>query len=535
MNKPHIFEGEDSRNKLLSGIDKVANIVKQTLGPCGSNVVLKTQYNDPIVINDGVSIAKEIKLEDPTENAGAKILTSAASTTNSVAGDGTTTTCILTQGLIREGFKAIKEGCNPILLREALQNVSKYVISQLEEQAKGVSDLESLKKVATISVGGDETLGKLIGEVVHRSGSEGIVNIENNNFPEVRSEIVEGYKINNGYMTPYAINDIQNFKVNYSGDNCFVVCCYHKLVDIKDLEPLLVFAHKSYSPILLIVESMDENLFQLLQLNIMKKIVQICPIKAPGFGFNVRDYMNDIAKMTGCTVFADDTKKLREFKSEDLGRAEKVTATREATCILRSKHIEENLKEYVEALKNQLKATENEHLRDSLKERISKLTVGVSTISIGAKTETEQAELKLRIEDAINATKAALKEGIVAGGGAALAKISNDLVNSVETDEFATKEQAKSYKIIAHVLQLPENQIIINSGGDNFYEGVRPSCNFGYNGRTRQFEDLMESGIVDPLLVVKSAFENAISSCHYCFRRSKLLRTSSYIFKYMNI
>lgn len=509
----HINTAQDSREKLMTGINKVADIVKCTLGPCGSNVILRKPYNTPIIVNDGVSIAREIVLQDPTENAGAELLTSAASCTNAEVGDGTTTTCILTQALIGSGFESIEEGCNPILLREELKKATEdLVYPMLKDYAIDCTSLDQLKNVATISVGGNENYGSMIAEALSKVGAEGIVNLENNMYPETRLEMTEGYKIDKGYMTPYAINDTDKFRVDYK--NCLVLCCYHRIIEPSDLEALFKWANQTRKPILLILEDMDETLFAALQVNLMKKAVNICPVKAPGFGFNVRDYMNDIAKLTGCFVYADDTRKLGTFTEDDFGVAARVTATRECTCIVRdTEDISEDLNEYVQSLRNQLEATEHPHLRDSLKERISKLTCGVATILVGATSETEQMELKLRIEDAINATRAALKGGVVAGGGCTLYNIAYRL-NAVALNDTASKEKHHALSILCDALSMPEYQLIINSGDAPDKVLVDHKCydgKFGYNARKREFCDLIEAGIIDPLLVVKSAIENAIS------------------------
>ena len=504
----HIYSDAEAREKLLRGINTVADIVKTTLGPRGSNVILRKPYNSPTIVNDGVSIAKEIVLSDPTENAGAELLTSAASSTNAVVGDGTTTTCILTQEIVKHGFKAISNGANPILLREALLKEAKMgIYPELEKITEDCTSLEQLQHVATISVGGNEFYGKMIGKVLSEVGVDGIVNLEDNSFPETRVEMVEGYRIEKGYMTPYAINDTEKFRVDHK--DCLVLCCHHKIIEREDIEPLFHWAHQSMKPILLIVEEMDESLFAALQVNLMRKVFNICPVKSPGFGFNVRDYMNDIAKLTGCMVYADDTRKMRTFTVDDFGSAARVTATRECTCIVKDPEMEsEELQEYVTSLKNQLAATENGHLKESLKERISKLSCGVGSIYVGATSEAEQLELKLRIEDAINATRAALRGGIVTGGGTALSYIASTQLDTKNADN---DEGAAALIILSEALKAPARQIMINSGytDNTFPEITEPEV--GFNGKTRMMENLKSSGVIDPALVVKSAVENAIS------------------------
>ena len=507
----YINTGKTAREKLLNGVNTVADIVKSTLGPCGSNVILKKPYNTASVINDGVSIAREIVLEDVTENAGAGLLTAAAAATNASVGDGTTTTCILTQGLIQGGFKAIEEEkINPILLREALKECAeKSIYPLLKKCTKKADTLKKLQHVATISVGGNKELGNLIGDALNKVGAEGIVNIENNSFPETKLEMIEGYKIDRGYMTPYAINNTEKFIVEY--ENCLVLCCYHRITERADVESLFQWAYNNGKSILLIVESMDESIFGGLQVNLMKKIFRICPVKSPGFGFNVRDYMNDIAKLTGCAVYADDTKRMSKFSPEDFGSAAKVIVNRECTCIITNED-SDDLDEYVTSLRNQLATTENEHLRDSLKERISKLTVGVATISVGATSQTEQEELKLRVEDAVNATRAALKGGIVAGGGCTLAYISQAIDPNLQHCDYTSDTAHAAYKILARALAMPEEQILMNSGCDlSSKHPLNHDKVIGFNGKTKRWENLIVSGVIDPALVVRSAIENAVS------------------------
>lgn len=503
---------QEATSKLQKGINIVADIVGSTLGPCGSNVILRKPYNIPVIVNDGVSIAREIELQDPTENAGADLLTSAASCTNAAVGDGTTTTCILTQSLVNHGFEAINTNqINPILLREELKHVAEQQIyPELDKIIEKISNHAELEHVATISVGGNEVHGKLVAEALKTVGTEGIINIENNPLPYTCLDMVHGYKIDRGYMTPYAINDTEKFKVDY--DNCLVLCCYHKISDLKDVETLMRWSHESGKPVLLIAEDIDESVFAALQINLMRKAFRICPVKSPGFGFNVRDYMNDIAKLTGCTVFAEDTKHLSSFSPDDFGSAKRVIATREYTCILRDPEIEQSeLDQYVKSLKNQLDHTENEHMKDSIKERISKLTVGIATMSVGAQTETEQAELKLRIEDAINAARAALRGGIVPGGAATFSALAAALSDTLLME--SSQERTVALTILIKTLRMPERILILNSGislDDQILYGNR-KYNEGYNAKTKQWCVLKDEGIIDPALVIKAAIENSIS------------------------
>ena len=509
----HIEINTDAISKLKTGINKVADIVAGTLGPCGSNVILRKPYNNPMIVNDGVSIAKEITLEDPIENAGAELLTAAAINTNSLVGDGTTTTCILTRGLVNEGFSILEKEpkVNPILLREQLNRITtEDLLPELDSIAEKITTPEQIKHVATISVGGNEKIGELVAEAFNKVGAEGVVHLENNMYPETRLDVVAGYKIDRGYMTPYAINDTEKFVVDY--ENCLVLCCYHKIRERADVEPLFRWANQNGRPILLILEDIDESLFGGLQVNLMRKNFKICPVKAPGFGFNVRDYMNDISKLTGCIVYADDTKPMSKFSPEDFGSASKVLANRESTCIIRDQEIPtEDLNSYIESLKNQLKNTENGHLRDSLKERISKLNAGVATIFVGATSETEQTELRLRIEDAINATRAALKEGIVPGAGATFAYLASKMVLS-EGTEPTSIEEYKALEILNKVLKQIEIQVCENSGMNVVFPTVQDrNWSEGVDGKTKCWCNLKESGIVDPVLVLKSAIKNSVS------------------------
>lgn len=506
----YININKEASDKLLKGVNTVANIVGATLGPCGSNVILRKPYNTPVIINDGVSIAREIVLEDPTENAGAELLTAAASNTNALVGDGTTTTCILTQSLLNQGFKAIEDGCNPIRLRERLKTVlQSNVLPTLNAFVEKANSDRKLKHVATISVGGNEEYGSLVASAFKKVGKDGVINIENNLYPKTELSVIEGYKIDRGYMTPYAINNTQKFIVDY--EDCLVLCCYHKIRERKDVESLFRWAAESGKSILLIVEDIDESIFGGIQVNLMKRIFKICPVKSPGFGFNVRDYMNDIAKLTGCIVYADDTKRMSDFDTSDFGFAQRVIANREYTCIIKDPDLDsKELSEYVTSLKNQLENTENAHLRDSLKERISKLTVGVATISVGASTETEREELKLRIEDAVNATRAAIKGGVVPGAGSTFTALAETLEFGTESQEFADKEYREAFNMLINVFREIEKTLLRNSGIVPEEHPDRANDE-GYNCKTKSWCNLIEEGIIDPALVVKSAIENSVS------------------------
>ena len=500
----YIYQDKEARDKLLKGIDTVADIVKATLGPCGSNVVIRKPYNNPVIMNDGVSIAREVSLEDETENAGATLLTEAASATNTVVGDGTTTTCILTQGFIKEGFKLIDKGHNPIELREKLKCKSKDIVNLLKNQSSACKALDKLTSVATISIGGNRKHGKLVAQALKHVGVDGAVDLQDSRLPETVLKISEGYKLDRGYMSPYFINDLTKFRVYH--EDALILCVHTPIKDVSEIRGILEFAHRTQKPVVLIVNEINESVFNVAQVNVMKKICNLCLIKSPGFGFNIRDYMNDLAVLTGCTVVADDTIKLADVSEKDFGLAQKLIATREHTTIVGDPAYSGDMNGYIEALKNQLEATENQFLVDSLKERISKLSAGVAVIEVGATTDTEQQELKLRFEDAINATRAAMKGGTVAGGGAALAVIASYL-------DDMKNESDPVLKMCKKVLRLPEEQICINSAiSDSAKHDHRyNNPDYGYNGVTKQFENLRKAGVLDPTMVVQSAVENAIS------------------------
>lgn len=505
-----IHQDKDARAKLLKGINTVADIVKATLGPCGSNVVIKKPYTTPTIMNDGVSIAREITLQDETENAGASLLTEAAAATNTNVGDGTTTTCILTQGFIQEGFKLIEDGFNPIELREELKNQTDTIIKFLQQQSSQCKSLSKLTSVATISIGGDKKYGKLVAEALKHVGVDGAVDLQDSRLPETTLKISDGYKLDRGYMSPYFINDLEKFRVYY--EDVLILCVHTPIKDVNDIKGILEFSHRTQKPVVLIVNEINESIFNLVQVNVMKKICNICLIKSPGFGFNVRDYMNDLAVLTGCTVIADETIKLSDVSESDFGVAKKLIANREHTTIVGDSAHCGDMNGYIKSLKVQLDAAENKYIIDSLKERISKLASGVAVIEVGAKTDTEQQELKLRFEDAINATRAAMMGGTVAGGGSALANVASRYDYDLDRIDHKSKLQRAVFKMCAKVLMLPENQICINSAIDKHEKEARYlEPDYGYNGVSRQYENLREAGILDPTMVVQAAVENAIS------------------------
>lgn len=503
-----IAQNDVVRKKILAGIDTVANIVKETLGPCGSNVILKSKLGNPLIVNDGVSIAKQITLEDPIENAGALLLTEAAIGTNNEVGDGTTTTCILTQALVHKGFEYIEKGENPIKLREELMAELPKIVKEIKKQSSNISAYNKLKQVATISVGGNKKYGEMVAKALGTVGVDGAVDLELSRLPETTLNIVDGYKLDRGYMSPYFINDLQKFRVFY--EDCCIACSYGKIKTIEELKPLLNYAATTQKPIVLIVDEIDETVFNIVELNAMKKIFNLCIIKSPGFGFNVRDYIEDIATLTGAQLFAQNTLSIKNFEESHLGYSPKVIATADSTVILGDSSPETSSKitERIQALKNQLNTVENEHMRESIIHRISKLSTGVASIKVGATSDTEANELKLRLEDAVNATRAALRGGVVTGAGVALHHVANTLYECAPT--------SAAYGCLQEALRAPSFQIYHNSGGEedpknsNVPKNVEPK-NFGFNGRTKTWADLRKAGVLDPTEVVIAAITNALS------------------------
>lgn len=505
-----ILHSEDARKKLKDGVDKLANTVKTTLGPKGRNVVLQKSYGSPLVTNDGVTIAKEIELEDAFENMGAQVVREVASKTNDMAGDGTTTATVLAQAIMEEGVKNVAAGGNPIAIRRGIEKATKHVVADLDTMAKPVKGKEEIANVATISAG-DPEVGKLIAEVMETIGEDGIVTVEESQGMGLEKEVVEGMQFDKGYVSAYMVTDTTRMEAVY--ENAPILITDKKISSIQEILPLLEsLAQEGKKDLVIIAEEVEGEALTTLILNKLRGTFNALAIKAPAFGDRRKAMLEDIAILTGGQVISEDLGlKLEEATVETLGEARKVIATKDNTTVVEGKGDEKQLKERTAQIKAQIKETTSEYELEKLQERVAKLEAGVAVIKVGAASEVELKEKKLRIEDAINSTKAAVAEGIVPGGGAALAKIARTL-NSVKVDD---AEEQVGVKIVAKALEAPLRQIAANAGISDvavILEAVSKADNIGWNFAKNEQVDMIKEGIIDPVRVTKSALVNATSA-----------------------
>lgn len=505
-----ILHSEDARKKLKDGVDKLANTVKTTLGPKGRNVVLQKSYGSPLVTNDGVTIAKEIELEDAFENMGAQVVREVASKTNDMAGDGTTTATVLAQAIMEEGVKNVAAGGNPIAIRRGIEKATKHVVADLNDMAKPVKGKEEIANVATISAG-DPEVGKLIAEVMETVGEDGIVTVEESQGMGLEKEVVEGMQFDKGYVSAYMVTDTTRMEAVY--ENAPILITDKKISSIQEILPLLEqLAQEGKKDLVIIAEEVEGEALTTLILNKLRGTFNALAIKAPAFGDRRKAMLEDIAILTGGQVITEEVGlKLEEATVEMLGEARKVIATKDNTTVVEGKGSEAQIKERTALIKAQIKETTSEYELEKLQERVAKLEAGVAVIKVGAASEVELKEKKLRIEDAINSTKAAVAEGIVPGGGAALAKIARTLGN-VKTDD---AEEQVGVKIVAKALEAPLRQIAANAGISDvavILEAVSKADNIGWNFAKNEQVDMIKEGIIDPVRVTKSALVNATSA-----------------------
>lgn len=505
-----IVYGEDARKALLSGINQLADTVKITLGPKGRNVVLDKKFGAPLITNDGVTIAKEIELDDPFENMGAQLVKEVSTKTNDVAGDGTTTATLLAQALIREGMKNVTSGANPMILKKGIQNAVDTAVDEIVKNSKQVSGSEDIARVATISAA-DEFIGGLIAEAMEKVGSDGVITVEESKTAETYSEVVEGMKFDRGYVSPYMVTD--NDKMIAVMDDAYVLITDKKISAIQDLLPLLEQVVQSGKKLVIIAEDIEGEALATLILNKLRGTFSCVAVKAPGFGDRRKEMLQDIAILTGGQVITGDLGlELKDTTLDQLGQARQVKVEKENTIIVDGAGNSEEIKARISQIKTQIEDTTSDFDREKLQERLAKLSGGVAVIKVGAATEIEMKEKKLRIEDALAATKAAVEEGIVAGGGIALVNaipVVENLLKDAEGDE------KTGVSIVLRALEEPIKQIAINAGleGAVILENVRKGnkIGFGYNARTNEYVDMISAGIVDPTKVTRSALQNAAS------------------------
>ncbi|CAN1294743.1 Chaperonin 60 subunit beta 2, chloroplastic [Linum perenne] len=507
----HFNKDGSAIRKLQTGVNKLADLVGVTLGPKGRNVVLESKYGSPKIVNDGVTVAKEVELEDPVENIGAKLVRQAAAKTNDLAGDGTTTSVVLAQGLIAEGVKVVAAGANPVLITRGIEKTTKALVNELKLMSKEVEDSE-LADVAAVSAGNNYEVGSMIAEAMSKVGRKGVVTLEEGKSAENNLYVVEGMQFDRGYISPYFVTDSEKMSVEY--DNCKLLLVDKKISTARDLINILEDAIRSGFPIVIIAEDIEQEALATIVVNKLRGSLKIAALKAPGFGDRKSQYLDDIAILTGGTVIRDEVGlSLDKVGREVLGTASKIVLTKDTTTIVGDGSTQEAVNKRVAQIKNLIEVAEQDYEREKLNERIAKLSGGVAVIQVGAQTETELKEKKLRVEDALNATKAAVEEGIVVGGGCTLLRLAAKVDAIKET--LANDEEKVGADIVKRALSYPLKLIAKNAGvnGSVVSEKVLSSDNpkFGYNAATGKYEDLMAAGIIDPTKVVRCCLEHASS------------------------
>ena len=498
---------EDARKALEVGVDTLADAVKITLGPKGRNVVLDRGFGVPMITNDGVTIAKEIELKDPIENLGAQIVKEVATKSNDVAGDGTTTATVLAQALIKEGLKMVASGANPVFIRRGMELASKKVIEELTKRAKKVESNEEIAQVGAISAG-DIEIGQLIAQAMEKVGESGVITVEEARSLDTTLDVVEGMQFDNGYLSPYMVSDSERMVVEM--DNPFVLITDKKIANMKELLPILEKTVELGRPMLIIAEDVEGEALATLVVNKLRGTLNIAAVKAPAFGDRRKAMLQDIAILTGGEVISEEKGiKLETADLNFLGQAKKVRITKDNTVIVDGLGEKDEIQARIGQIKNSIAETTSDYDREKLQERLAKLAGGVAVIKVGAATETEMKEKKLRIEDALNATKAAVEEGIVAGGGTILIQIAKDI------EDFKLEgEEGLGVEIVKKALSAPLRQIVINAGIDAgvVIEKVRNSENgIGFDAAKEEYVDMVKAGIIDPAKVTRSAIQNAVS------------------------
>ena len=501
--------GNSARQKMLAGVNVLADAVKVTLGPKGRNVVLDKSFGAPTVTKDGVSVAKEIELEDNFENMGAQMVKEVASQTSDVAGDGTTTATVLAQAIFREGLKSVAAGFNPMDLKRGIDKATGVIIENLQSLSVPCSDDTSIAQVGTISANSDTDVGEVIAEAMQKVGKEGVITVEEASGLENELDVVEGMQFDRGYLSPYFINQADSQSVEL--DNPYILLFDKKISNIRDLLPLLEAVAKSGNPLLVIAEDIEGEALATLVVNNIRGIVKVAGVKAPGFGDRRKSMLQDIAVLTGGQVISEEVGlSLEKTTLEDLGSAKKVQITKENSTIIDGAGTANDIKARISQINAEIEESSSDYDREKLQERLAKLSGGVAVIKVGAATEIEMKEKKARVEDALNATKAAVLEGIVPGGGVALVRAKA----SLDKLEGENDDQNVGINILRRALEEPLRQIVSNAGSDSsviLNEVANGKGNFGYNAATDEYGDMIEMGIVDPTKVTRYALQNAAS------------------------
>jgi len=513
-----------ARNKVLEGVDTLANAVKVTLGPKGRNVVIEKSWGAPVVTKDGVTVAKEVELEDKFANMGAQMVKEVASKTSDIAGDGTTTATLLAQSIYRHGLKLVAAGHNPMELKRGIDKAVEAVTAELRAQSKDVSDSKEIAQVGTVSANGDEAIGDIIAKAMDTVGREGVITVEENKALETELDTVDGMQFDRGYLSAYFVTDPESMEVEF--EDPYILINEKKISSMRELMKLLEKVHGTRRPLLVIAEDVDGEAMATLVVNKLRGTLQVAAVKAPGFGDRRKQMLGDIAVLTGGKLIAEELGiKLESLELEDLGQAKRVTITKDHTTIIDGAGTSDDIKGRISQLRRQIEDTTSDYDREKLQERLAKLAGGVAIIKVGAATEVEMKEKKARVEDAMHATRAAVEEGILPGGGVALLRAAKILA-ALDVSE----EQRFGVDIVAKACEEPLRQIVINAGGEPsiIVEKVRNgSGGFGYNARTNVYEDLLASGVIDPTKVTRSALQNASSVAGLLLTTEAMVATAS--------
>jgi chaperonin GroEL len=508
-----VIHGEESRSAILRGINQLADAVKITLGPKGRNVVIDKKFGSPTITKDGVTVAKEIELKDPLENMGAQMVREVASKTSDVAGDGTTTATVLAQAIFREGVKTVAAGANPMALKRGIDKAVERAIEEIQRMAKPVKG-DAIAQVGTVSANGDSTIGNIIAKAMDQVGKDGVITVEESRTMETSLEVVEGMQFDRGYLSPYFVTDAERMEVSL--ENALILIHEKKISSMKDLLPLLEQVAKLGKPLLIIAEDVDGEALATLVVNKLRGTLNVAAVKAPGFGDRRKAMLEDIAILTGGKVISEDLGiKLESVQLADLGKAKKITIDKDNTTIVEGTGKQGDIEGRVKTIRAQIDETSSDYDREKLQERLAKLVGGVAVIKVGAATETEMKEKKARVEDAMHATRAAVEEGIVPGGGVALVRAAKVLEKFDAAKDGGDTDEQIGVNIVRRALEEPLRQIVQNAGkeGAVVVERVRGDKNdsFGFNAQTEEFGDLVKAGVIDPAKVTRTALQNAAS------------------------
>jgi len=508
-----VIYGEDARARLKAGVDKLANAVKVTLGPRGREVIIEKKWGTPLVTKDGVTVAKEIELKDPYENMGAQLVKEVASKTADVAGDGTTTATVLAQAIFTEGLKAIASGANPMDIKRGIDKAVERVVEEIKKQSIQVSGRKEIEQVATISANNDPEIGKIIADAMEAVGKDGVITVEESKSAQTTLETVQGMQFDRGYLSPYFVTNPD--KMEAVLEDPYILIYEKKISNVKDLLPVLEQVVRAGRPILIIAEDVEAEALATLVVNHIKGVIRACAVKAPGFGQRRKDYLQDIAILTGGTAITEELGiKLESVTLDMLGRADKVIVDKDNTTIVGGKGSKENINARIEQIKKQIVETTSDYDREKLQERLAKLSGGVAIIRVGAATEAELKEKKARVEDAVHATKAAVEEGIVPGGGVALVRAAEAL----EDLKVDNPDQQIGVDIVKKACRTPLRQIATNAGFEGYVIlekviqlGKEKGKNWGFDAGAGEYKDMVEAGIIDPTKVVRTAIQIAAS------------------------